>query len=218
MVNYTEEYANRYSELPMYLNSRRWDWKRKDFPRVIALLEFRRYVMELNKEFKKILTFNAPYDPELLYLKYKARRNYNYEDNPVKYDLHTVNLEERDFDFCMVNQTFEHLHNPLMCAINIYNLLSENGIFYMNVPTLNIMHDLPYNFYTGFTPIGLGVMLYEAGFDILSIGQWGNRGYFSSVLNTGKWADYRYSSDKPGFNEMDYPIITWCFAKKNGRC
>mgnify|MGYP003132800612 FL=1 len=43
-VNFTEEYKNRYHPLPTEKNNKDWKWEDKDFPRVISLLEFERYI------------------------------------------------------------------------------------------------------------------------------------------------------------------------------
>lgn len=56
-------------------------------------------------------------------------------------------------------------------------------------------------------------MIKLVGFDILKIGQWGNKEYLNVLYSNG-WSDYRYSNN-PGLNEIDCPIITWCFAIKN---
>jgi hypothetical protein len=60
--------------------------------------------------------------------------------------------------------------------------------------------------------MGLGAMAKLAGFDIIKIGQWGNKQFFKQMFDT-PWSDYTYS-DKPGYNDNDCPIITWIFAKK----
>jgi hypothetical protein len=112
----------------------------------------------------------------------------------------------------MVNQTLEHLYNPILALQNIYNYMAVGGLFYANLPVCNIPHDTPIHYYTGITPTGLGAMLKLAGFSILKIGQWGNVAYFKQMFDN-KWSDYTYS-DNPGYNDMDCPLITWCLAVK----
>ena len=213
-VNYTKEYANKYVPLPLYLNDKKWKWEGKDFPRVIALLEFMGYMFEYNKTFNNVLSFNGQSDPEYEYLDYLDCYNYNYEDNPVKYDLHHLELNRNDFDFVMTNQTIEHLYNPILALKNIYNHLKIGGMFYANVPVNGIPHCTPFHYYTGITPSGLGAMIRLAGFDILNIGQWGNKTYLNKMFETGGWPDYKYS-DNPGYNDINCPVITWCLAIKN---
>ena len=49
-----------------------------------------------------------------------------------------------------------------------------------------------------------------AGFEILEVGQWGNRRCLKNLFDYG-WLDYKQND---GINEMDCPIITWILAKK----
>ena len=188
-VNYTEEYKNRYVPLPLHLNNQKWKWENKDFPRVIALLEFKRYIEKYNFNFDKVLSFNGQVDPEYQYLKFKSSKNYEYEDDKVNNDLHNLNLDETDFDFVMLNQTFEHLYDPVSVAKSIYAHLRDGGVFYCNVPANNKPHSTPYHYYTGITPVGLGVILRLAGFKILEIGQWGNRKCLHNLFYKRGWAD-----------------------------
>jgi SAM-dependent methyltransferase len=209
-INYTKEYWNKYVPFPIEKNFRAWNWKGKDFPRVIALLEFLEYLPE--PSFDNVLTFDGLYDPELddIYLKHITNLEYGVTEG---YDLHTLDLPDKDYDFAMCNQTLEHLYDPILCLKNIYSHLKVGGMFYANVPVNNIPHSTPYHFYTGITPVGLGCMVTLAGFDILKIGQWGNREYLMKSYES-LWPDYTYS-DNPGKNEIDCPVITWVLAVKN---
>ena len=207
-----KEYANRYVPLPMHKNNLPWHWEGKDFPRVIALLEFERFVHEHSISCKKGLAINE-YDPEWYCLHADQVIQIDYEKAPDTYDLHILDLEDKDFDFVMVNQTLEHLYDPLYCLQNIYRHMRFGGILYFNVPALNIPHATPFHYYMGFTPIGIGIMAQLAGFKILSIGQWGNREYLKKMFETYDWPDYRQFKD-PGYNDFAYPVITWIFCQK----
>ena len=120
-INNTEEYIKRYDPLPLNLNNTAWRWEGKDFPRVPAVLEFKRYMEKYNFNFEKVLSFNGSSDPEYHYLKYKTMKNYNYADDKEKYDLHNLDLDENDFDFVMLNQTLEHLYDPISVLKSLYN-------------------------------------------------------------------------------------------------
>ena len=210
-VNYTKEYWNRYVPMPFDLDDGIWKWKNKDFPRVIALLEFKNY-MQFTDTFNKILIFDGLNDPELQYFSFNDCENLEY-GLTEGYDLHTLNTPNKDYDFAMCNQTIEHLYDPIRCLKNIYDHLKVGGMFYANVPVNNIPHSTPYHFYTGITPVGLGCMVTLAGFDILKIGQWGNREYLTKSYES-LWPDYTYSNN-PGKNEIDCPVITWVLTVKN---
>jgi SAM-dependent methyltransferase len=161
-----------------------------------------------NREFERVLSFNGVSDPEYEYLSFKERNNYDYP----QYDLHNLTLPFDEFDFVMLNQTIEHLYDPITALKNIYKYLSPGAIFYANVPVNNVPHSTPYHFFTGVTAMGLGTMVALAGFDIIKIGQWGNKIYFKQMFDN-LWSDYTYSSE-PGKCDADCPLVTWIFAIK----
>lgn len=206
------EYLNKYSELPTHLNNKTWKWEDKDFPRVISLMEFEKFILDNNLSFENVLSFNGINDPEYQFINYTNIKNYNYLDNPDKYDLHTLDLETNDFDFVMCNQTLEHVYDPCLVMRNIHKHLKKDGLFYCNVPSFNMAHDTPHHHYIGFTPVGLGCVIQQAGFEILDIGFWGNTEYINYMINNNDWPDYRkisnYSSD------INKEVISWIFAKK----
>lgn len=215
-VNDTEEYKNRYVPLPLEKNNKEWKWEGKDFPRVIALLEFERIVEKYNFQIEKFLTFNGEKDPELEYLDGRIKQiyNVNYESDKVNGDLHSLNLPYKDFDFAMTNQTFEHLYNPYQCFKNIYNHLKEQGYLYINVPACNVPHSEPYHYFTGYTPTGIAISAYQAGFEVLEIGQWGNLEYLIKLWSRSPgWSDYTQLLN-PGLNEIHNPVITWGLFRK----
>lgn len=192
--------------VPLPSNDKKWKWEEKDFPRVIALLEFAEFIKDYS--FNRVLSFNGMSDPEYEFLVFKDFVNYDYPEQ----DLHVLDLPDRDYDFVMLNQTIEHLYNPILALKNIYRYLKIGGIFYANVPVNNIPHDTPLHFYTGVTATGLGAMVKLAGFDIIKIGQWGNKIYCRQMYDN-LWSDYTYHNE-PGYNDLDCPLITWVFAVK----
>ena len=213
--NMNHEYALRYVPLPIEKNNlKQWRWEGKDFPRIIALLEFGRFVAMSHLSCEKGLAING-LDPEWSYLLAKRIVQIDYEKDPVNHDLHTLNLSDNDFDFVMVNQTLEHVYDPICCLENIYKHMRVGGILYLNVPVNNIPHSTPFHHYTGYTPVGLGAVVKAAGFKILSIGQWGNLEYLIKMHKTLSWPDYK-QLENPGFNDIKHPVITWVFATKLG--
>jgi SAM-dependent methyltransferase len=209
----SEEYKNRYVPLPFEKNRGPWLWENKDFSRVIALLEFERFVRFRGIVSEKALSINGQNDPEWLYMPTKTIVQIDYEKDPQRYDLHVLDLSEKDFDFVMVNQTLEHLYDPIRCLENIYKHMRKGGILYLNVPANNMSHNAPFHFYTGFTPTGLGAMVKLAGFEIMSIGQWGNIEYVQKMYGTNDWPDYRQLRN-PGLNDSNCPVVVWIFAVK----
>lgn len=128
-INYTSNYTNKYIPLPLEYNNKNWKWEGKDFPRIISLLEFREFMLNYNRTFDTVLSFNGQDDPEYEYLNYNKCYNYNYMDNIKKYDLHSLILDRNDFDFTMINQTIEHLYDPILAIKNIYNHMKNRWYF-----------------------------------------------------------------------------------------
>lgn len=211
--NDTEEYKNRYKSLPVHKNNiPGWDWKGKDFPRIIALLEFERFITMNALCCEKGLAINT-IDPEWHYIQAQHIVKTDYEKDPCNHDLQVLNIPETDFDFAMANQTFEHVYDPLLCLKNIYNHMRPGGILYFNVPANNIPHSTPFHYYTGYTAVGIGALVKAAGFTILSIGQWGNWDYLKKMHETLSWPDYT-QFDNRAINDIQRPVITWIFAQK----
>lgn len=208
---HTEEYKNRYHKLPMELNRKKWRWEGKDVMRVIALLEFNRFVKENNIFSEKALCF-ARSDPEFEYIKTNKIYEYQYTLDVIKHDLHSLNIPEKDFDFVMCNQTLEHVYDPITCLKNIYKVMRSGGILYINVPANNIPHSTPFHFFTGYTSMGLATTIKLAGFELLNIGQWGNKEYMYKMFQSNGWPDY--SSLRNYYNDPTCPLITWAFAIK----
>ena len=113
----------------------------------------------------------------------------------------------------MVNQTLEHVYDPILCLKNIYKHMCPGGILYFNVPVNNIPHDTPFHYYTGYTPVCLGAIVKEAGFTILSIGQWGNLDYLQKMYIDLDWPDYTHFNNTAA-NDFQRPVIAWIFAIK----
>ena len=205
----------KYCPLPMEKNSKKWKWEGKDLPRVISVLEFAEFLKFHNLSFEKVLCINGDSDPEYEYISYGDRRLVNFEDDCVNHDLHRLNLSETDYDFCMLNQTLEHLYDPAAAISSIYNHLRPTGIVYLSVPVVNLPHGTPFHFYTGITSMGLGTLLEEGRFEIMNIGQWGNKEYIKAMFETYNWPDYRQLSN-PGYNDHDHPVVSWAWARKPG--
>jgi hypothetical protein len=211
--NNTQEYKERYRYLPLHKNNiPHWDWKDKDFPRIIALLEFERFIVAHTVTCEKGLAINT-IDPEWHYINAQQIVQTNYEQDPHNHDLHVLNIPDVDFDFVMANQTFEHVYDPLLCLRNIYKHMRNGGILYFNVPANNIPHSTPFHYYTGYTPVGIGALVKAAGFTILSIGQWGNLDYLKKLHETLSWPDYTHFNNS-ALNDLERPVITWVFAQK----
>lgn len=215
MINYcNSNFLNKYNNFPLNRNNHLWwNWEGKDFPRVISLLEFEDYSKKYCFYSKKLLTINGKNDPELLYIKKENQIDIEYSSDINKYDLHNMDLEQKDFDFVILNQTIEHLYNPNICMKTLNNHMVKDGLLYINAPSINIPHDTPFHYYTGITPIGLITMFIDNGFEVLDAGQWGNTEYVIKLFSEKRWPDYRMLNN-PGINEINCPVICWVLGRK----
>ncbi len=143
----------------------------------------------------------------------RPHSNFNYADDPTRFDLHQLEIPEAAYDFAMVNQTLEHVYNPFVSLENIRQYLAPGAYIYANAPTINIAHSTPFHFYTGFTPTGFACLFRSAGFEVLEIGQWGNQDYLNRLFKTQAWPDFRQLRSCAG--DFNTPVIVWALARKD---
>jgi SAM-dependent methyltransferase len=208
-----EAYLNKYANYDFTQNLKSWSWEGKDFPRVIALLEFAEFIKDY--KFKNAVSFNGLNDPEWEYINTEKKRDFDHFDDMDKHDLHLPFAIPSLCDFFMTNQTLEHCISPALALQNIYNQMAQNGICFINVPALNIPHEIGMHYYAGITPLGLGCLFKQAGFELLDIGFWGSLEYINFIFNHKHWPDYRQLS-RHG-NEFENPCITWAMGIKTSR-
>jgi len=205
--------AQKYNTLPFERNTYNWKWEDKDFPRVQSLLHFEDDI-RLNgaRDLKTGLIFNGETDPETEILKLQYT-NIDYEADPNKHDLHNLRIEDKQYDFAMLNQTIEHLYDPIRCLKNVAKHIRPGGMVYLNAPANNMPHGEPHHFYTGFTPAGIGMVLDSAGFKVKSVGYWGSYHYLELLFRMRRWPDYK---DLPHYigNDIGCPCIVWAWGEK----
>lgn len=207
---FCNEYLSKYEKLPLEQKQNNWDWDGKDFSRVISLLEFKEFFEKNNIFFNDILVLNGIGDPELNYIKYKNIFFLDYK-NDIETDLHVFKTDKK-YDFLMTNQTLEHTYDPCLILKNLYNIMNKNGIVYFNVPSLGPPHNTPHHHYNGFTPVGLGSIIRQAGFKLLDVGFWGNKEYVKYLFEKNDWPDYKGINNYK--NDFNYSVISWAFAIK----
>jgi SAM-dependent methyltransferase len=207
-----DSYFKKFEKLPFEYNNKNWKWEDKDFPRIWCILDFQDWLKKHNiGHFNKVLsTCNT--DPELEYIKYNEI--YYAEYHQGFNDLHTLDLDIKDFDLIIFNQTLEHLYNPFLSVSNLYKHLKKDGYLFTSVPTINIPHMTPFHF-NGLTPMGLCMLMKSAGFEIIEVGFWGNTDYIKYIFETGNWPDYKQLI-KDGIikNEREKNAQCWILVKK----
>lgn len=184
-----------------------------DFPRVASLFDFEDWIKKYDLNKVGSLLATSKDDIELTYIKadYVQFCEYASGDN----DLHVLDLEKKDFDFVIFNQTLEHLYNPFFAMKNLYDHLKPGGYLYTTVPTINIPHMLPFHFW-GITPLGLCMLSKSVGFEICECGQWGGYSYLGYIFTYGEWPDHNIVFNPDGIIENSElcQSQTWIIVKK----
>ena len=196
-------------------NNEKKKWFESDFPRLAAIFDFEDWIEKYQLKTVNKLLATAEYDPELEYIQANRVIICDYEKNKKKYDLHSLNLREKDFDLAIINQTLEHIYNPFLGMKNIFNHLKPGGNFYTTVPTINIPHMIPFHFW-GITPIGLCLLCKSVGFEILECGYWGNNEYIKYIFDNNDWPTTDDVKNKKGFieNNLVCQAQTWILVKR----
>jgi len=161
------------------------EWFPKDFPRLASLFDYKEWVEKYNLNTVDKLLSTCASDPELKYIKCNDITVCDYTIDK-KYDLHIIDLENKDYDMIIFNQTLEHLYNPFIAMKNLFNHLKPGGYLYTTVPTINIPHQVPFHFW-GITPIGLCALGSSVGFKVLECGYWGNLSYINHIFTHFGW-------------------------------
>lgn len=197
-----------YFEISNTITDIKEEYKTFDFPRVMSILDFERWIHIYNLTDLKTVGTTVLTDPELQSFKDSEIINMSYP----KYDLHKYYEEfQNTFDIFIFCQTLEHLYNPLLGLQNINKYVKKSGYVFTSVPTLNIPHLTPIH-YGGFTPMGLAVLFIQSGFEIVEIGQWGNLEYLIKLFKGFSWPNYNQLSTIE--NNEDYVCQTWILVRK----
>ena len=185
LVNDDPAYLARYDDFDFEREFGADALRRMEFPRLIIILEFKRLIAAHAVRSERLLMLNggASADPEAQHLEHRDVEYADYETDPDRHDLHRLALTHDDFDFVLMSQTLEHLYNPLLALAKLRGVMRAGGWLWTSVPTVSRQHQLPIHFQTGFTPVGLGCLLKQSGFDIVEIGQWGNPKYISYLFD-----------------------------------
>jgi SAM-dependent methyltransferase len=242
LLNDNPEYLGRYDGYDFGAHFSEADLRRIEFPRLVIIREFARLVETHGLSAHRVLMLNGgpSGDPELAYLPHDEADVGDYEDDPDRYDMHALRPPRTGYDFVLFSQTLEHLWDPPLALRCVSEVMAPGGRVWTSVPTVTFQHNLPYNFVTGWTPIGLAALFHGAGFDVIEVGQWGNRKYVTFAFELWSWPTYH--DLRPGIrrsgeafaetrrrvfhlplasvrkdgtkNEFDTPVQTWILARK----
>jgi SAM-dependent methyltransferase len=206
------QYFNRFIEYKNYLSeSELTDYQNFDVPRVMSIIDFKDWIKKYNIQTGNDLLSTCTTDIELRYIKYDNTITAPYPPH----DLHSFNLNNKQFDFIIFNQTLEHLYNPFLAVSKLYDHLKDGGYIYTTVPTINIPHMTPIHFW-GITPIGLCMLFKSFNFQIMECGYWGNCNYINYIFENNTWPGHKQLLNKSNTLKHDNvcQAQTWILAKK----
>jgi SAM-dependent methyltransferase len=188
-------------------------YDRYDFPRIASLFDYKEWIEKHNLKHVSKLLSTCENDLELEHITFDQITVCDYEKDQ-KYDLHTMSLDEKDYDLIIFNQTIEHLYNPFVAMKNLYDHLKPGGYLYTTVPIINIPHIVPFHFW-GVYPIGLCALSASVGFEVLECGYWGNLNYINSIFSLNGWLNIsEIIVDNKIENVEHCQTQTWVLVKK----
>lgn len=95
-------------------------------------------------------------------------------DVDLRWDGHTIPMEDDSVDSAMATEVLEHCPEPLVVLKEIRRVLKPGGVFFFTVPYIWPLHDAPYDFFR-YTPFALERLLEIAGFtdyNLKALGGW----------------------------------------------
>jgi len=179
---------------------------RKHLVRVISDEEIITYIHSINQKNMETLEISGD-----RWERFFNPNNYNSLSYPE------INIEKpiknkKRYDLIILEHVLEHISDPKLAVLNIWNILKPNGRLIIVTPFLIKVHDSPTDC-TRWTKEGLKQLLVQVGFSDkdLIIGQWGNRAAVKA--NFKKWVKFNplLHSLK---NEEEFPLAVWAFAQK----
>lgn len=214
-VKKSSEYLNRYSTIDQIIASgitEKYNLRGRDAPRAFTIIDFKNWIEKYKIHPKNLLTF-YPGDYELAFLPRDKTTEavFKISGEDEMYNLHSLNLPDKDFDFVLLSHTLEHLNAPEVAIANIFDHMASGGYLFASLPTISIPHSTPHHF-QHLQPDGIACLMARFGFEILEVGYWGNLEYCVKMMTTQNWPDvYGLTSLQ---NDPNLPAQTWILVKK----
>jgi SAM-dependent methyltransferase len=180
-------------------------------------MDWRDWTQKYNLTKPKRLLTTCPTDIELSILEPEATDVYQYNKRNGRQDLHDMSsLLDNTYDLILFAQTLEHLYNPFLAMQQMYAKVAPGGYVFTSTPTLNKPHMTPFHFFH-YTPMGLAVLMLQAGFEILETGQFGSFHYEQILLEQQRWpsyADLEAMGNGSIVNTETNPDQVWILVRK----
>jgi SAM-dependent methyltransferase len=112
-----------------------------------------------------------------------------YQEPELKWDGVNIPLEDKSVNTAFATEVLEHCEEPARTLSEIRRVLAPGGFFFLTVPFLWPLHDIPYDHFR-YTPFSLERLLRGAGFEEIQIEAHG--GWDASLAQMlGLWAKRR---------------------------
>lgn len=179
---------------------------RKHWVRVVCDENIIRYIRDIEHEVSTILEISGQkWKSEFLSKKYTSLSFPNF-------DIEKSQDHKNRYDLIILEHVLEHVTDPHVSLINIFNLLNPGGRLILVTPFLVKIHAAPIDC-TRWTGEGINHLLQRVGFQQknIRIDQWGNQS--AVIKNFKKWIKYKpiIHSLK---NQKKFPAVVWAFAQK----
>jgi len=86
----------------------------------------------------------------------------------LSWDGHTIPLENCSINCAIATEVLEHCIQPERVISETFRVLKPGGVFFLTVPFLWPLHDVPYDEYR-YTPYSLERLLTQEGFDAIQL-------------------------------------------------
>ena len=90
----------------------------------------------------------------------------------IEYDIvssvYEIPRKNSSYDIVLMLQVLEHIEEPVRALKEINRILKEEGVLFLSVPQAAGDHFEPYHYFN-YTQYGLGSVLKQAGFEVLSM-------------------------------------------------
>ena len=129
------------------------------------------------------------------------------------WDGRQIPLDANSIDSAMATEVLEHCPDPSLVLKEIYRVLKPGGAFFLTVPFLWPLHDIPYDEFR-YTPFAMERMLLEAGFDQVELNALG--GWDASLAQMlGLWVRRRPMNEtqRVWMSRILYPFYRYLLRK-----
>ena len=84
-------------------------------------------------------------------------------------DITNIPVPENSFDYILCTETLEHVPEPIEALREMARILKPGGRMFLTAPAMSGLHQLPYHFYSGYTPFWYKHFCEKFGLEIIEL-------------------------------------------------